>query len=267
MGITGTDVTKESSQMVLLDDNFSTIVNAIEEGRTIFDNIKKFIKFLLASNADTIIVIITMILLGLPLPFIPVHILWMNLVTDGFPAIALSIEKTDQSAMKRKPRKPNYSLINELGLFILAAGVVGALCSISLFIFGLNFEVYFMDFNESSLSRARTMAISTAIIFELFFVFNCRDDEKSVFNKSFKENFLSNKYLTAAVFGSIILQLCFIYLPIFNSLFNTTPLTLIELFIVFAFSSTGLFIIPKWFHKDFTKVFGIFFKSNKKHLK
>ncbi len=262
MGITGTDVTKESSQMILLDDNFSTIVNAIEEGRAIFDNIKKFLKFLLASNADTIIVVTTMILLGLPLPFIPIHILWMNLVTDGLPAIALSIEKPDSGVMKRNPRNPNYSLINELGLFIIAGGIMGAVCSISLFIIGLNIEGYFVSFDDFALLKARTMAISTAIFFELFFVFNCRDDEKSFFKKSFKENFLSNKYLTLAVAGSIILQLCFIYLPIFNSLFKTAPLNIYELGIVLLFSTMGLFIIPKFFHKDISKIFG-----NKKHLK
>ena len=188
MGITGTDVTKESSQMILLDDNFSTIINAIEEGRTIFENIKKFIKFLLSSNADTIIEVTTMVLLGFPLPFIPVHILWMNLVTDGLPALALSIEKPDESIMKKKPRDPKYSLINELGLFILIAGIVDALSSITLFITGLHFEGYFIDGNAFALTKARTMAISSAIFYELFFVFNCRDDER-IFPKALKKTF------------------------------------------------------------------------------
>jgi Ca2+-transporting ATPase len=238
-----------------LDDNFSTIVNAIEEGRGIFDNIKKFLKFLLASNADTIIVVTIMVLLGLPLPFIPVHILWMNLVTDGLPALALSVEKPDFDVMKRKPRDPNYSLIRELGLFIFVAGAIGAICSISLFLIGLNFEGYFLSFDNYALEKARTMAISAAIIFELFFVFNCRDDEKGFLLKSFKENFLTNKYLTAAVGASLIFQMCFIYLPVFNNLFQTTPLNIVELGIVFIFSTFGLFIRPKWFHKDITKLF------------
>jgi Ca2+-transporting ATPase len=257
MGITGTDVTKESSQMILLDDNFSTIVNAIEEGRAIFENIKKFLKFLLSSNADTIIEVTTMVLLGFPLPFIPVHILWMNLVTDGLPAIALSVEKPDESVMKKKPRDPKYSLMRELGLFILVAGIIDAISSIILFIYGLNFEGYFIDGNPFALTKARTMAISTAIIYELFFVFNCRDDDKGFFQRSFKENFLSNKYLTLAVIFSFILQLCFIYVPFFNNVFQTAPLTLFELFLVIIFSSIGLFIMPKWFHKDITEVFKI----------
>jgi Ca2+-transporting ATPase len=265
MGITGTDVTKESSQMVLLDDNFSTIVNAIEEGRGIFDNIKKFVKFLLASNADTIVVVTTMVLVGLPLPYIPVHILWMNLITDGLPAIALSVEKPDADVMRRKPRDPNYSLIRELGLFIIVAGIIDALSSIILFIYGLNFEGFFIDANPYSLMKARTMAISSAIIYELFFVFNCRDDEKGLFLKSFKENFLSNKYLTLAVLFSFILQLCFIYLPFFNTLFQTTPLNLFEMFLVLFFASFGLLIRPKWFHKDITKLFKK--KPNNKTLK
>jgi Ca2+-transporting ATPase len=255
MGITGTDVTKESSQMVLLDDNFSTIVNAIEEGRGIFDNIKKFIKFLLSSNADTIIVVTLMIIFGLPLPYLPIHILWMNLVTDGLPAIALSVEKPDESAMKRKPRDPKYSLIREMGLFILIAGIMDALSSIILFIYMLNFEGYFATLNPFSLLKARTIAISSAILYELFFVFNCRDDEKGFFEKSFKENFLSNKYLTAAVGASLILQMLFIYNPVFNALFQTAPLSLFELFLAFAFASWGLFITPKYFHKDITKIF------------
>ncbi len=257
MGITGTDVTKESSQMILLDDNFSTIVNAIEEGRAIFENIKKFLKFLLSSNADTIIEVTTMVLLGFPLPFIPVHILWMNLVTDGLPAIALSVEKPDESVMKKKPRDPKYSLMRELGLFIMVAGIIDALSSIILFIYGLNFEGYFIDGNAFALTKARTMAISAAIIYELFFVFNCRDDDKGFFQRSFKENFLSNKYLTFAILFSFILQLCFIYVPFFNNIFQTAPLTLFELFLVIIFSSIGLLIMPKWFHKDITEVFKI----------
>jgi Ca2+-transporting ATPase len=101
------------------------------------------------------------------------------------------------------------------------------------------------------------MAISAAIIYELFFVFNCRDDDKGFFQRSFKENFLSNKYLTFAILFSFILQLCFIYVPFFNNIFQTAPLTLFELFLVIIFSSIGLLIMPKWFHKDITEVFKI----------
>jgi P-type Ca2+ transporter type 2C len=255
MGITGSDVTKEASQMILLDDNFSTIVNAIEEGRGIFDNIKKFLKFLLSANADTIIEITAMVLLGFPLPYLPVHILWMNLITDGLPALALSVEKPDKNVMKRKPRDPKKSLLNELGLFILIAGIIDALSSIVLFIFALNFEGYFVDFNLFALSKARTMSISSAIIYELFFVFNCRDDDKGIFSRTFKENFLDNKYLTVAVLASLILQLGFIYLPFLNNIFKTTPLNFIELGLVFLFATLGLLIRPKWFHKDFSTLF------------
>lgn len=250
MGIKGTDVSKEASEMVLTDDNFSTIVNAVEEGRGIFDNIKKFIKFLLSANADTIAVVTASLLVGLPLPYLPIHILWMNLVTDGLPALALSVDSKSPDLMSRKPRNPKKSLVRELALFIIIAGVIDAISSITLFIIALNFEGYFITGSALALSKARTMAISSAIIYELFFVFNCRHDKKSVWSKSFRENFLSNKKLTIAVIASLILQLLFIYLPLFQFLFKTVSLSIIELGLVFLFASGGLFILPRFFHKE-----------------
>jgi Ca2+-transporting ATPase len=250
MGITGTDVSKEASEIVLIDDNFSTIVNAVKEGRGIFDNIKKFIKLLLSANADTIMVVTIMVLVGLPIPFLPIHILWLNLITDGFPAIALSVDPPAKDIMKQKPRNPKRSLIREIALFVLVAGFVDAIASISLFLLSLNYEGFFITGAELALSKARTMAISNAVIYELFFVFNCRHDDKSVWERSFSENFLSNKWLTLAVVFSFVLQMLFIYNPVMNELFSTTPLTMVELGLVFIFASFGLLIIPKWFHKD-----------------
>ena len=255
MGIKGTDVSKEASEMVLTDDNFATIVNAVEGGRGIFENIKKFVKFLLASNADTILIITFALLIGLPLPFLPLHILWMNLVTDGVPALALSIDSNSHKIMRRKPRDPKKSLIGELALFILVAGLVDAIAGIILFLTTLNLGGFFTNPSADLLLKARTMAISSAIFYELFFLFNCRDDDRSVWQKSFKENFLSNKKLTLAVIASVILQLCFIYLPIFNSLFKTAALSLGELGLVLFFSSWGLFIVPKYFHKELPDLF------------
>ncbi len=249
MGLKGTDVSKEAAEMVLTDDNFSTIIKAIELGRGIFNNIKKFIKFLLASNADTISEVLFSIIIGLPLPFLPIHILWMNLVTDGVPAIALSVDSNPKSIMNKKPRNPNKSLVRELGLFIIIAGLIDALSSITLFIISLNIEGYFINYDVIALNKARTMAVSSAIFYELFFVFNCRDDNKSVWERSFKDNFLSNKLLTISVIISLLLQLMMIYNPFLQTIFRTTSLSIKELLLVFFFASWGLFIIPKWFHK------------------
>jgi len=252
MGIKGSDVSKGASEMVLTDDNFSTIVNAVEEGRGIFDNIKKFIKFLLSANADTISEVLIAILIGLPLPFLPIHILWMNLVTDGLPALALSSDSKSSDIMDRKPRNPKKSLVREVAIFVVVAGVIDAIASITLYIIALNFGGYFINPTDFALSKARTMAISSAIIYELFFVFNCRDDNKSVWGRSFRENFLSNKKLTIAVIVSLMLQLMLIYFPPFQAVFKTVALTLPEFGMVLFFASWGLFIIPKWFHKDLT---------------
>lgn len=250
MGITGTDVSKEASEMVLTDDNFSTIVNAVKEGRGIFDNIKKFIKFLLSANADTISIVLISLLLGLPLPFIPIHILWMNLVTDGFPALALSVDPVDSNIMQRKPRPPNKSLVKEIALFVIFAGVISAISGIILFLISLNYEGFFTTNSDFALSKARTIVISSAIIYELLFVFNCRDDDKSVWERSFKENFLDNKWLTFAFLVSLTLQMFFIFNPLMNTLFKTVALNWYELVLVFIFALPGLAIVPKWFHHD-----------------
>jgi len=253
MGITGTDVSKEASEMVLTDDNFTTIVSAVREGRGIFDNIKKFVKFLLASNADTILEVTAAVMLRWPIPFLPVHILWMNLVTDGLPALALSMDPPADNVMQRKPRNPKYSLVKEVAVFILFAGLIDAVASLILYFLSLSAEGFFITSATDALSKARTMAISSAIFYELFFVFNCRDDDKGVWSRSFKENFLSNKFLTLGVAGSLIMQLLFIYNPFFNTIFRTTPLALWELGLVFLFATPGLFLLPRWFHIDLNK--------------
>ncbi len=254
MGITGTDITKEASDMILADDNFSTIVYAIKEGRNIYNNIKKFVRFLLTSNADTLFVIATMIVLGLPIPYIPIHILWMNLITDGFPALALTVDPNLSDVMNKKPRDPNSKLLKEVISFVVIGGLIDALTSIFVFIFSLNYENFFNTLSQIPLAKARTIVISKAIFYELFLVFNCRDDKKSVFDMGFKKAFLSNKWLTLSVLFSIVLQLLFIYNPVFNTLFKTVPLTLNELLIVVAFSSIALFLPVKLLNRDLNKV-------------
>jgi Ca2+-transporting ATPase len=235
MGIKGTDVAKEASDMVLLDDNFATIVNAVEEGRGIYDNIRKFVRFLLGVNFAEIALITVSILLGLPLPLLPLQILWINLVTDGLPALALSADPYEKDLMKRKPRNPKHDILHGMLLFILIATLVNLLAEMLIFIWGLS--------SGYSLEKVRTMVFSTAVFFELFFVLNCRSENKSVFKKGISDN----KKLLLALLASFILQLLAIYFPPFQQVFKTVALEFRELLIILAISASSLFVLPEIF--------------------
>jgi Ca2+-transporting ATPase len=235
MGIKGTDVAKEASDMVLLDDNFATIVNAVEEGRGIYDNIRKFVRFLLGVNFAEIALITVSILLGLPLPLLPLQILWINLVTDGLPALALSADPYEKDLMKRKPRNPKHDILHGMLLFILIATLVNLLAEMLIFIWGLS--------SGYSLEKVRTMVFSTAVFFELFFVLNCRSENKSVFKKGISDN----KKLLLALLASFILQLLAIYSPPFQKVFKTVALEFRELLIILAISASSLFVLPEIF--------------------
>ncbi|MBI1978964.1 MAG: calcium-translocating P-type ATPase, SERCA-type [Candidatus Aenigmarchaeota archaeon] len=235
MGIKGTDVAKEASEIVLADDNFSTIVKAVEEGRGIYDNIRKFIRYILSANFDEIFVIAVAILLGLPLPFLPIQILWINLLTDSLPALALGFDTKSKDIMKRSPRNPKESVLHKMLPFVISAGVLAAIVSLGLFIFELK--------TSGSIDRARTIVFTTAIIFELLFVFNCRSEK----NPIWKINPLSNKLLVLAVLLGILLQVAIVHLPFFNALFKTVPLGLYDWLLIGLLSSTGLFLVPKIF--------------------
>ena len=235
MGIKGTDVAKEASDMVLLDDNFATIVNAVEEGRGIYDNIRKFVRFLLSVNFTEIVLITVSILLGLPLPLLPLQILWLNLVTDGFPALALSTDPYEKDLMKRKPRNPKHDILHGMLLIILIAAFVNFLAEILIFIWGLN--------SGYTIEKVRTMVFTTAVFFELFFVLNCRSENKSVFKKGISDN----KKLLLALLASFILQLLTIYFPPFQQIFKTVALELKELFIILAISASSLLVLPEIF--------------------
>jgi len=242
MGIKGTDVAREASDMVLTDDNFSSIVKAVEEGRCIYDNIKKFVRFLLAANFDEIFVILIAISVGLPfLPLLPIHILWINLITDGLPALSLSMDPKEPDLMKRKPRSKDEHILSKMMIFIITAGAVACLMTITVFswelIAGANLD---MDYLRK---KAQTMAFTTAIMFELFFIFNCRSEKHSIL----KTNPLSNRFLIMAVFISIVMQLLVIYLPPLQSLFGTVPLGLIDWLKIILFSSSALLLSPKFF--------------------
>jgi Ca2+-transporting ATPase len=239
MGIKGTDVAKESADIILLDDNFHTIVTAIEEGRKIYDNIKKFIRFMLSTNFCEMFAVASAVFLGLPVPFLPAQILWINLVTDGLPALSLGVDPKEKDLMQRKPRNPKETIIHSSLLFIIFAGIVGFAVTISLFFLELPY----------GLEKARTMAITTVILFQMFFVFNCRSETRS----AFRINPLTNKKLIASVLFSILLQVMIIYVPFLQIMFQTVPLSLWDWAKILVFSSLGLLILPEVFMRKTLK--------------
>jgi Ca2+-transporting ATPase len=243
MGIKGTDVTREASDIVLADDNFATIVKAIEEGRGIYANIRKFIRLLLSTNLDEILLVVGAILMGLPLPMLPIQVLWVNLISDGLPALALSFDPYDPDIMKRKPRGPKEGIFHGMLLFILAAAVVD-------FVVEMILLVYWKNTAFVSLPKLRTMIFTSTVLFELFFVFNCRSESRSVF----RSNPFENWKLVLAVVVSFLGQLAVIYVPFLQNLFRTEPLGLSEWLIILAMSSTGLLILPEVFmRRDFSR--------------
>ena len=230
MGITGTDVTKEVSDMVITDDNFVSIVAAIEEGRGIYDNIRKFIHYLLSCNAGEILVMLTASLMGLPVPLLPVQILWVNLVTDGLPALALGVDTVDPNIMKRPPRPKNESVITrQRGFLMLAQGAFIAFCSLSAFGFVLFVE-------KEGPERARTAAFIVLSCSQLFHSFNCRSMTESLF----KIGVFTNGKLVLAAAVSFFLQMVVIYVPFLQVIFKTEPLGAIDWLLVIGISSFPL---------------------------
>lgn len=205
MGITGTDVAKESSDMILQDDNFATIVHAIEEGRTIFDNIRRFVKFQLSTNVGAILTIVSASILSLPIPFNPIQILWINIIMDGPPAQSLGVEPAEKGIMLRKPEKENI-LPRKTLLRIIFTGIVMAIGTLALYIYELSIGV--------STIRATTIAFTVFVMFQIFNVFNCKS----------KTGF-SNRFLLIAVAASFLLQLMVIYIPFLQGIFKTTAIS------------------------------------------
>jgi Ca2+-transporting ATPase len=227
MGITGTDVTKEVSDMVITDDNFASIVAAVEEGRGIYDNIKKFIHYLLSCNAGEIMVMFTASLIGLPIPLLPIHILWVNLVTDGLPALALGMDPIDKDVMKKPPRMMNESVITRKGgRLMLAQGAFIAFCALLAFWFVLAVE------NEG-LARARTACFVVLSCSQLFHSFNCRSMDKSLFTLGI----FSNIKLVGATLFSFALQMLVVYVPFLQTVFKTEALGLFDWVMVLVISS------------------------------
>lgn len=239
MGITGTDVAKEASDMILTDDNFASIESAVEEGRGIYDNIRKFVKYLLSCNIGEVFTIFFGILLGLPTPLLPLQILLMNIVTDGLPALALGVEPIEADIMLRKPRKTEDKIFSRSTLVnMLVVGVVMCVGTLGIF-------VYYLDSHE--LKYAQTMAFTTLVMFQMFNVLNCRSERRSLFSIGI----LSNKYLIGAVITSIIVQLVVIYTPL-SKFFNTVKIGFMDwiLLVLVSLSIVLVIEITKLFNKN-----------------
>ncbi|MDP4177048.1 MAG: cation-translocating P-type ATPase, partial [Bacillota bacterium] len=231
MGISGTDVTKESSAMILMDDNFATIVSAVEEGRVIYNNIRKFIRYLLSCNLGEVLTMFLSSLFYIDTPLLPIQILLVNLATDGLPAIALGVDPADKDIMMEKPRAKNEHIFAR-GLMerILIRGSLIGICTILAFLAG---KYYKMD-----LITCRTLALGTLIMSQLLHVFECRSEKHSIF----EIKLFTNIYLLGAVLTSVILLVCVIYIPFLQKIFYTVPLDFGKWLIIIFFSGIISFI-------------------------
>jgi Ca2+-transporting ATPase len=248
MGITGTDVTKEVSEMVITDDNFASIVAAVEEGRGIYDNIRKFIHYLLSCNVGEILVMFIASLVRLPVPLLPIHILWVNLVTDGLPALALGVDPTDKKIMQRPPRHKNESVLTrKMGVVIFTQGIFIAFCSLLAFCL-----VYFVE--KEGIERARTASFIVLACSQLFHSFNCRSMRESIFSLGF----MTNNKLVLATLISFALQMAVVYIPALQTVFKTLPLGWFDWVMVLAISS-----FPLW-AMEIVKLFSRFLSRERK---
>jgi Ca2+-transporting ATPase len=231
MGIAGTDVTKEVSDMVVTDDNFASIVSAVEEGRGIYDNIRKFVHYLLSCNAGEIMVMFTATLAGLPSPLLPIHILWVNLVTDSLPALALGVDPINPKVMKQPPRKQTEKVItNREAGYMMVEGSFIALCSLTAF-------MWVWHGQGEYLNKARTMAFLVLAYCQDFHSYNCRSRRESIFTLGV----FSNPQLVMASAVSLVMQLVVIYTPFMQRIFKTEALGLSDWAVV-----VGLASLPLW---------------------
>lgn len=231
MGITGTDVTKETADMVLTDDNFASIVNAVEEGRVVFENIRKVVKYLIATNTGEILTILTALIFlsGVPLIFTPVQILWVNLVTDGLLDVTLAMEPKEEDVMNHPPRKPNEKIINkEIMMNTLYVGIFMMIGTLT---------VFTKEWNNGDIVRAQTLGFTTMAMFQVFNALNCRSRTKSIF----KLGFFTNKYLFGAIAASVSLQVLATVLPPLKLALGTTPLSLWDWLTIILISSSVFF--------------------------
>jgi Ca2+-transporting ATPase len=216
MGITGTDVSKETADMVLTDDNYASIVSAIEEGRIIYSNIRKFVYYLISCNIGEILIIFVSMLAGLPMPLKPVQLLMLNLVTDGAPALALGMEKGDPDIMKRPPRPTREPVINwEMRVGTVVQAVVMTVAVLLVYYWAL--QIYPLQ-----VDRAQTIAFATLCLSELFRAFTARSEHHGIFSIGV----FTNRWMIWAVLGSAALVFFTIYVPFLQLFLDTTRLSL-----------------------------------------
>lgn len=239
MGITGTDVTKEAAAMTLTDDNFASIVAAVEEGRAVFGNIKKYLMYLLSSNIGEIGLMAGAALLGLPLPLTAVQILYVNLATDGLPALALALDPPEDDLMRRRPRDPRQGIFTRPVVTLMAVGGIwSALLNLGLFTWALN--------SGRSIAEAMTMTFVSLVLIQFFKAYNYRSDRRSVFHKPF-----ANKWLNLAVLWELALLALIVYLPFLQGPFGTFSLPLLDWLIVIGLSLTisPVLELAKWMER------------------
>jgi len=237
MGMTGTDVSREAASMTLVDDNFSSIVAAVEEGRIIFDNIKKYLMYLLSSNIGEIGLMVAASLIGLPLPLSAVQILYVNLATDGLPALALAMDPPSKDVMKRSPRKLRQGIFTRsVVLLTMVGGAWSALANASLFFWSLKMG--------KSLEESMALVFVSLILIQFFKAYNFRSDKNSVLYRPF-----ANKWLNMAIGWELLALLLFLYVPVLQIPFATHPLSYVEWLLVISVAATVIPVleITKWF--------------------
>src|SRR3990170_2082606 len=235
MGITGTDVAKGSADMILTDDNFASIVHAVEEGRVVYDNIRKFVRYMLSTNSGEVLLILVAALLGMPLPLIPIQILWVNLITDGFPALALGVEPEERGVMSRKPRRATESILSGgMGSHIVWVGVLMVVGTLVLYTGFLQ-----PGMTDEELRHPRTIAFLTISLFQVFHVLAIRVWNESVFTAGF----FRNRFLIVAVLLTVALQFAVIFFAPLAAVFETTPLPIEEVLLCAAVASSVFFSV------------------------
>jgi Ca2+-transporting ATPase len=236
MGIKGTEVAKEASAMVILDDNFATIVAAVEQGRIIYDNIVRFIHYLFSCNLSEILVVFLAILFGWPLPLAALQVLWLNLITDVFPAMALALEPSSPDSMKRPARDPEEPLMTRQFVGLIARqGMLLAAVTLAVFWLGMNWYGSVGD----GLRRAVTMTFMTLALAQVFHAFSARSQRRSAFDS----RLFTNGWLWAAVLVCVLLQLAAVYWSLLQSVLQTTSLTALEWSVVLAFALAPVAVV------------------------
>jgi len=236
MGIAGTDVSKEAAGMTLLDDNFATIVSAVEEGRIVFGNIKKYLTYLLSCNVGEIVLLAGSVIAGLPMPLTAVQILYVNLATDGLPALALAVDPPEQDLMRRRPRDARIGIFTRpVVVMLIAAGLWSAIVNATLFVWLLR--------AGRPLAEVMSMTFVSLVLIQFFNAYNCRSDRLSIFRAPF-----ANRWLNIAISWEMLLLVVIIYVPFFQRAFGTFSLSVADwmLATILAFTVVPVLEGLKW---------------------